>query len=314
MINVYNRYSDYLKLRYGERVYKLPISIPVTCPNRINNNKGCLYCGEDGAGFENLSGTFSVFEQLNKNKEYIGKRYKANKFIAYFQSFTNTFLPIDDFQRYMNDVSEVSDIVEIAISTRPDCIDFRYLDILNNIKLKKDINITIELGLQSVNYHTLKKINRGHTLAEYIDAVLNIKKYNFEICTHIILNLPWDNINDVIECSKILSILDIDYVKLHALYIEKNTIMANQYQNNEFEICSVDDYKERVIEFLRYLSPNIYLQRIIGRAPKNNTLFSNWGMSWWKIHDDIINYMNSKNYRQGDFYNYRNGSALKIFV
>ncbi len=313
-MSVYNRYSDYLKERYGEKVYKLPVSIPVSCPNRNNGKKGCSYCGVEGAGFENLSGTFSVYEQLEKNKEYIGKRYKAKKFIAYFQSFTNTYLPVEDFEKYINEASNVSDIVEIAVSTRPDCIHEKYLDVLKKINEEKNINITVELGLQTVNYHSLKKVNRGHSLAEYIDAVLRIKKYGFNLCTHIILNLPWDNIDDSIECAKIVSVLGSDYIKLHALYIEKNTDMAEEYSRGDFEICSVEEYKNRVIAFLRYLSPNIAVQRIIGRAPEENTLFANWGMSWWKIHDEIENYMNEQGYIQGDLYLYTDGNAVKKFV
>ena len=313
-MNTYNRYSDYLKERYGEKVYKLPVAIPVTCPNRLNGNKGCSYCGEDGAGFENLSGTFSVYEQLEKNKDYIGRRYKAKKFIAYFQSFTNTFLPLDAFEKYVREASSVPDIVEIAISTRPDCVNDKYLQVLADIKAEKNINITVELGLQSTNYHSLKKVNRGHSLAEYIDASMRIKKYGFNLCTHLILNLPWDNIDDSIECAKIVSVMGSDYIKLHALYIEKNTDMATQYENGEFEICSVEEYKNRVIQFLRHLSPNIAVQRIIGRAPEENTLFANWGMSWWKIHDEIEKEMLDNGYVQGDLYLYTNGSAVRRFV
>ena len=313
-MSVYNRYSDYLKERYNEKVYKLPVSIPVSCPNRNNGKKGCSYCGVEGAGFENLSGTFSVYEQLEKNKEYIGKRYKAKKFIAYFQSFTNTYLPVEDFEKYINEASCVSDIVEIAVSTRPDCIHEKYLDVLKKINEDKNINITVELGLQTVNYHSLKKVNRGHSLAEYIDAILRIKRYGFNICTHIILNLPWDNIDDSIECAKIVSVLGSDYIKLHALYIEKNTDMAEEYLRGDFEICSVEEYKKRVVTFLRHLSPDIAVQRIIGRAPEENTLFANWGMSWWKIHDEIENYMNEQGYIQGDLYLYTDGSAVKKFI
>ena len=189
-MSIYNRYSDYLKDRYKERVYKLPVSIPVSCPNRLNGKKGCSYCGGEGAGFENLSGTFSVYEQLSKNKEYIGKRYKAKKFIAYFQSFTNTFLPVCDFEKYINEASEVSDIVEIAVSTRPDCIHEKYLDVLKKIKEEKNINITVELGLQTVNYHSLKKVNRGSYMknknVKYnINSFLATRNYDVEVLEYI---------------------------------------------------------------------------------------------------------------------------------
>lgn len=310
--DIYNRYSSYLKQKYGERVYKLPINIPVSCPNRIDKNLGCTYCGSDGAGFENLSGTFSVREQITTNMDYIGKRYKAKKFIAYFQNFTNTFTDIDHFNKYMND-AVIENIVEIAVSTRPDCIRNEYMEVLKNIKDKYGIEITIELGLQSANYHSLIKVNRGHTLGEYIDAVLSIKSYGFDICTHLILNLPWDDMTDTIESAKIVSALGSDYIKLHALYIEKNTVMAEQYEAGEFEICSVDEYKKRVITFLEYISPNISVQRLLGRAPEENTLFSNWGESWWKIRDEIECEMREGNICQGDKFKYLGGKAVSRF-
>ncbi len=308
----YYKYSEYLLSLYGEKVYKLPISIPVSCPNRLGNTGGCTYCGSEGAGFENISGVFSVREQIEKNMDYIGKKYKAKKFIAYFQNFTNTYLPLSEFKKFMNEAAKC-DIVEISISTRPDCIRKEYLDVLDDIKKTYGIEITIELGLQSANYHSLIKTNRGHTLGEYIESAILIKSYGFKLCTHIILNLPWDDMTDVIESAKIVSALKNDFIKLHALYIEKNTVMEKQFLNNEFEICSVSEYKERVITFLRYVSPNIAFERIIGRAPKENTVFANWGMSWWKIHDEIVLEMEEKNFSQGDLFNYLGGKGVKKF-
>lgn len=311
-IDCYNRYSNYLKQKYGVKVYKLPVSLVVSCPNRINGKGGCTYCGGEGAGFENLSSAFSVEKQLNQNKEYISKRYKATKFIAYFQSFTNTYLPFKQFEGYMQEAVQ-ADIVEIAVSTRPDCIRKEYLEVLKEIKETYGIAITIELGLQTANYHTLLKINRGHTLAEYIDAVLLIQSYGFQICTHFILNLPWDTIEDAVESAKLASVLKNDFIKLHALYIEKGTKMAQQYENGEFSICSKEEYKQRVIAFLQSLSPNIAVQRLLGRAPEENTLFSNWSTSWWKIRDEIEQEMQEKGYFQGQNFHYLGGTAVKKF-
>ena len=311
-MDIYNRYSDYLKNHFGCRVYKLPVNIPVSCPNRQGGLKGCTYCDEKGAGFDNLSGIFSVKEQIAKNKEYIGKKYKADKFTAYFQNFTNTYLPLDMFEKYMYEACEEG-IVEIALSTRPDCIREEYLDILKNISGDKNIEITIELGLQSVNYHTLNKINRGHTLAEFIEAVLKIKKYGFKTCVHMILNLPWDDITDCIEGAKIISVLGVDFVKLHSLYIAENTVMAKQYKNGEFEICSLDEYAKRTAAFIRYLSHKQYLERIVSRAPKENTLFANWGRSNWYVRDYIENYMREEGYCQSQLCGYMGGSALDVF-
>ncbi len=313
-IKVYNTYAKYLKERYGEKVYKLPISLPLTCPNRdgVISHGGCTFCGEEGGSFENLPNYMTVKEQVKKNMEYIRKRYNANKFIAYFQNFSNTYLPLEDFKKYINEAI-MDDIVGLSISTRPDCINDNYLNFLVDLKYNMGIDITIELGLQSVNYHTLVKINRGHTLAEFIDAVLRIKKHDLRVCTHVILNLPWDNIHDTIENAKIISALGIDEIKLHNLYIVDGTPMAEQYKNNEIDIISKKEYIHRVITFLEYLDPNIVVQRIMGRAPEENTLFVNWHESWWKIRDEIVTKMEEENRYQGSKFNYLNGKALKNF-
>ncbi|HOA80126.1 MAG TPA: TIGR01212 family radical SAM protein [Defluviitaleaceae bacterium] len=312
---LYRKYSIYLKEKYGEKVYKLPINLPVSCPNRdgVAGYGGCTFCGEEGAGFENLSNSIPIPQQLKKNKDYISKKYKARKFIAYFQNFSNTYMPLKDFKAAIKD-SIIDGVVQIAISTRPDCIRKEYLDFLKTIQDEYKIDISIELGLQSVNYHSLLKINRGHTLGEFIDAVLKIKNYSFEICTHLILNLPWDTELDVIENAKILSALSINQVKLHSLYIVNNTVMGRQYKNKEFDMISLDEYKRRVIIFLEYLSPDIVIQRLIGRAPEENTLFVNWNTSWWKIRDAIEEEMKREGKYQGRLFDYLDGKAIKRFL
>ena len=306
---LYNKYSDYLKEKYGEKVYKLPVNLPVTCPNRIGSY-GCSFCAEAGTGFEAMDCHVSVTEQLESTKEHIRKRYKAKKYIAYFQNYTNTFLPLDRFREYILEAVKVPDIVEISVSTRPDCIADEYMIFLNEIKEKYKIDITIELGLQTVNYHTLDKINRGHGIAEFIDAVLTIQKYGFEICTHVILNLPGDTMRDTIETAKVLSSLHIDIVKLHSLYIPKNTRLCEEYENGTITLCSQDEYIERVAAFLEYISPDMIVERLFSRVPEKDAVFSNWGVSWWKLQDQLQEYMEKTDSFQGKAYHYLNGSAL----
>lgn len=310
----YFQYSKYLEKRYGQKVYKLPVNILATCPNRDGNlsKGGCTFCGDVAAGFELLDVNLSVEEQLQQNKAYIKKKYGANQFIAYFQNYTNTYLPLEEFKRYILEAI-VEDVVEISISTRPDSIDDEILDFLEEVKTQHDIEISIELGLQTVNYKTLNKINRGHSLAEFIDAVRMIKEKGFLIAVHMILNLPWDEEDDIIEGAKVLSALKVDFVKLHSLYILKDTVLGNQYLNDEFELISVDDYVKRAVLFLRYLDPEIVVQRLLARAPKEKTLFCNWDMSWWKIKDMIDLVMEEKDFNQGDLFDYLNGKTLKRF-
>ncbi len=310
----YYAYSDYLKKKYGERVYKIPVNLPITCPNRDGNCGvgGCIFCGEIGAAFENLPSEMPVKEQIKNNMEFIGKKYKANKFILYFQNYTNTYLPLDKFKSVISE-AVAPNVCAVYISTRPDCISNSYLEFLKEFSVATGYDICIELGLQSVNYKTLKKINRGHTLAEFIDAVLRIKKYGFDICTHLILNLPWDDTDDVEECAKFISALGITQVKLHSLYIPNDTPLAKMYENGEFSMGTYHDYVERVITFLEYLSPEIVIQRLIGRAKEEHTVFCNYSTSWWKIKDTIDAELESRDISQGDKCDYLNGKALKIF-
>jgi len=307
---IYRKYSDYLKDKYGEKVYKLPINLPITCPNRIDG-AGCSFCAEVGTGFEAMENTASVTAQLESTKNLIIKKYKANKFIAYFQNYTNTFIPLEQFRNYVYEAAKVPDVVEISISTRPDCIRDTYLQVLKEITEKFSISITIELGLQSANYHTLDFIDRGHGLAEYLDAVLQIKQYGFTICTHVILNLPTDTIRDSIETAKILSALKIDIVKIHSLYIAKNTKLCSQYEDGTIKVCTKEEYLNRLIIFLEYLSPEIIVERLFSRVPEEDAVFSNWETSWWKLQDEFLEKMSLRDSYQGKKYHYLNGSAFQ---
>ncbi len=310
----YNTYSEYLKNKYGERVYKIPVNQNLTCPNRDGclGTGGCIFCGEEGAAFENLPPEMCIREQIENNIEYIGKKYKANKYIIYFQNYSNTYMSLENFKKMISQ-SEHNNVCAVYISTRPDCISDSYMKYLKEFSEETGYDICIELGLQTVNYKTLEIINRKHTLAEFIDAVLTVHKYGFEVCAHLILNLPWDNMDDVIECAKIVSALKVEQIKLHSLYIPYNTPLAQMYEKGQFDMGSYKGYIEKVITFLRYLSPDVVIQRIIGRAKESETAFSNYGMSWWKIKDEIDEIMERDNICQGDKCDYLGGKALRNF-
>lgn len=308
----YYKYSQYLQQKYGEKVYKLLINLPVTCPNRDGTigTGGCIFCGDQGAGFENLDAAISVQEQLKVNRARVAKKFNANKYIAYFQNFTNTYVPLEEFKEAMMAACQQG-IVELAISTRPDCLPTAYLDFLEQLAAEKNIQITIEMGLQTVNYRTLQFIRRGHTLAEFVDAVLACHQRGFTTCAHLILNLPGDEEIDVIENAKLLSALSVGQVKLHSLYIVENTLMAELYKENKIKIISREEYIQRVILFLEYLHPDIAVQRLVGRAPEENTLFVNWNTSGWKIVNLIQQQLAVQDTWQGKKCNYLNGSALR---
>ena len=313
----YYKYSKHLKKRYGVKTYKIPVNVKVSCPNRDGTlgREGCFYCGETGAVFQNTDYKKSIVEQIESLKENIAEKYNAEKFIAYFQNFSNTYLPLEELKHHIKEASSVQDVVEVCFSTRPDCISDRYLREITEMIEKNDLNInlTLELGLQTVNYHTLKDINRRHTLGEFIDAILTAHRYGIKVGVHLILNLPGDDMDDVIENAKVLSALKVDNVKLHALYIRENTQFAELYEKGELEIDSKEDYMERVLTFLEYLSPDIAVQRLLGRAPEDKTLFVNWGKHWTQIHQMILNKMDRVDFQQGEKYDYLDGKALKVF-
>ncbi|MCX7841684.1 MAG: TIGR01212 family radical SAM protein [Clostridia bacterium] len=297
---LYYKFSDYLKNKYGTKVYKLPVNIPSTCPNRdgLLSSKGCVFCGEEGAGFECLSNTVGVSEQIRQNAQYIGKNYNSKKFIAYFQNYCNTYMPLESFKSYITQAC-AENVVAVYVSTRPDCIGDEYLEFLRGLKNERDIDFVLELGLQTANYHTLKLLNRGHGLAEFIDAAIRIRNHGLESCAHYITDLPMDNIEDVIEGARIISALGINQVKCHSLYILKGTELGSLYERGEIHPVTMDEYIERTITFLEHLDPGIAIQRLIGRAPEDRALFCSWSTSWWKVRDMLEEKMEREGRHQG---------------
>ncbi|MCL2336661.1 MAG: TIGR01212 family radical SAM protein, partial [Firmicutes bacterium] len=223
--------------------------------------------------------------------------------------FTNTYLPLSQFAANIAMAAETEDIVGISVSTRPACLNEQHLDILTEAARRCCLDIDIELGLQTVNYHTLKKINRGHTLAEFLDAVQRVHSRQFEICAHLILNLPGDSKDDVIENAKIISALGIRYVKLHSLYVAPGTVLGDMYQRGELHLGDWEEYVRSIISFLEYLDPAVVIQRLVGKGPRE-ALFCNWGLSWWKVKTELEHLMEVEDTWQGKKFNYLGGKLV----
>ncbi|MDY3118019.1 MAG: TIGR01212 family radical SAM protein [Peptoniphilus sp.] len=295
----YRSFSAYAKETFGKKVYKVPIHLFGSCPNRDGTKGvgGCIFCGEEGGSFEWIQG--SIREQFQENKARMKARYKADGFIAYFQNFTGTYLPLEDFKKNLMAVAG-EDIVGISISTRPDCVDSAYLDAAKEIF--PDKIVTFELGLQSVNEETLRRINRGHGVDEFIDAAKRIKEKGLRLCTHMILDLPWDSREDIVRGAKLLGTVGVDEVKIHNLYVAKHTKLADMYRSGEFEPLPMEEFMERVILFLEHCPPEIVVGRLLGRAPEEDVLFANWNRSWYYIRDEIVRQMVTNNRLQGRLY------------
>jgi radical SAM protein (TIGR01212 family) len=300
----YRKLSDYLKERYGERVQRIVIHGGFSCPNRdgTKSRGGCIYCDATGSGFTTLM-RLPIREQVMEMKKKYEKR-GIKKFIAYFQSFSNTYAPVEVLRERYEEALVDDSIIQLSVSTRPDLVPERVLDLFE--EFKKRVDVSVELGLQTANYRTLKKINRGHTLAEFVDAAVRVKRRGIELVVHVILNLPWDDMEDVVETAKILSALDVDGVKLHSLYVVERTKLAEMYKKGEIKICSLEEYIDRAITFLEYLSPNVVIHRLVADPPRKGTIFGNWGKSKIEIINMIEEELERRDTYQGKKFDYLN--------
>ena len=285
------KYSEFLRNIYGEKVYKIPVNTGGTCPNRDGTKGvgGCIFCSEVGAGFELLDANVDISEQIKTNMAYIRKKYHANRFLIYFQNFTATYLPLETFRQYLFEAIQAEDVVGVVISTRPDCLDGGHLELLEEVKAR-GLDVFIELGLQSANDVTLEKINRGHTVSDYIRGAKLVKEHGFYLDTHLILNLPWDTEEDILTAAKLMNEVKTDSVKLHSLHIPYGTKLYDLYQAGEIEIISKEEYFRRLYLFLTELSSGVAVQRLFSRAPKEDTAFCNWQTSWWKLEEEYLRY------------------------
>ncbi len=296
----YRKLSEYLKERYKIRVQKIPIYAGFTCPNRLIGEP-CIYCDPTGSGFSTLM-NLPIREQVLVWKERFKRKYKRVKFIAYFQAFSNTFAPVEVLKEKYEEALVDDEIVALDISTRPDLLQEEVLDLLESFKRRVDV--FLDVGLQTVNYKTLKILKRHHTLAEFIDGVVRAKRRNFEITTHVIANLPWDDLEDVIETAKVISALGIDGVKIHSLYIVKGTELGKMYENGLISVGTLQDYVERVVTFLEYLNPSIVIHRLAADPPREGVLFGNWGLSKLEVIREIEKELERRDTFQGKKFDY----------
>lgn len=278
--------SDYLKGRYGERVYKVSLDAGFTCPNRdgTKGGGGCVYCdtaalasagcAPDGAGE-------SIASQLHSGMEKVRKRHKADKFIAYFQINTNTYGPVEHLRKIYYEAIGNPAVVGIAVSTRPDCVCERVLDLLREIKTVKDL--WLELGLQSANDRTLEAIGRGHSAAEFEDAVLRARDRDIDVCAHVILGLPGEGKDEMMDTARFVAGLPVWGIKFHQLQVVKGTPLELMYNRGEVAPLSLEDYSDLVVECLEILPRGIVVHRLCGDVPERFLVAPRWGENKFMI-------------------------------
>jgi radical SAM protein (TIGR01212 family) len=260
----YNAFSDELKRFFGCRVHRISVDAGFTCPNRDGTvgSDGCIYCGAAGSGSFGIARGLPIAAQLEEGKEVMARKYKARKFIAYFQPYSNTYAPVERLAALYDEALAVKDIVGLIVGTRPDCLPAANLDLLARYARKSWF--WLELGLQTPNDRTLQAINRGHDFAVSANAVKLSRERGLRVCVHVILGLPGESREEMLATAGILNELKVDGVKLHLLHIMRGTRLAQMYERGMIRVMERDDYVGLICDFLERLEPRISIQRLTG--------------------------------------------------
>ena len=278
MPEYYNKFSNFLKLKYGEKVWKISLDAGFSCPNcTADGREGCIYCRNDSFSRQASNQNQTIVTQMEKGRLFARERMGINKYLAYFQASTNTFASAAILEKYYNEALSFPDVVGISISTRPDCLPFNVIKLIKDLADRTDV--WIELGLQSSHNQTLKLLNRGHSYDDFEDAVTELKKINVRICAHLILGLPGETPVDVCATAGKISGLGIDEIKLHPLLILKETALEQLFKTKKIESLLLDEYSALVVDFLEILPKTMVIQRLTAEAPKSMLIAPEWSMN-----------------------------------
>ncbi len=283
---MYKTLNEHYKEKFGCKVYKLSLDGGFTCPNRDGTlgTKGCIFCTGSGEFAEKTC--CSVEEQLKRAKQRVEKKTKDGKYIAYFQSFTNTYAPVETLRKLYVEAIKPDYIVGLAIGTRPDCLEKEKIELLREINLIKPVSV--ELGLQTVNEETAKYIRRGYKTQVYFEAVKNLKAAKVEVVTHIILGLPGEDTEMMKETVKQVVNAGTDGVKFHLLHVLKNTDLEKEYLGGNFKCLQLEEYAKILKECISLLPADTVVHRITGDGAKKDLIAPLWSADKKKV----LNYLN----------------------
>jgi hypothetical protein len=298
----YNSFQSTLKAAFRSRVYKVGLRMDFTCPNRDGSVAvgGCIYCNNAGHTPRGFRPGMSVTEQLERGTETLRRRHRAEKFIAYFQSYSNTYGPVGKLERLYREALDFPGVVGLAISTRPDCVPDEVLDLVAD--LARRTYLWLELGLESMHDKTLRWVNRGHGLREFIDAVEGGKSRGLRLCTHLILGFPTETRAEILQTPALLNRLGIDGVKLHNLHVIKHTALEDIYLSGAFEILSREAYVALAVDFLELLAPEIVVHRLSGETYRDLTVAPEWSINKIGVHNAIQAELERRDTWQGKFF------------
>jgi radical SAM protein (TIGR01212 family) len=276
----YNDFSTHFRSAFEGRVQKISVNAGFTCPNRDGNRGvgGCTYCNNKTfqPSYCDLNHILKI--QLEEGIAFFSRKYTTMRYLAYFQSYSNTYAPISVLRELYNEALQYPGVIGLVIATRPDCLDDDVLDLLQ--ELSQRCYVMVELGIETINNHTLASINRGHTWTESERALKETARRSIHNCAHLILGLPGENYPDFIEQARVISTLPVEIIKLHQLQIHTGTAMAHEYSRfpDHFHPFAVDEYAELVVDYLENLSPSIIVERFVSSAPDAMVIAPRWGM------------------------------------
>lgn len=276
-----------MKSKFGAIVYKVNVDAGFTCPNRDGTLgvTGCIYCNNDSFRPSRCNSKIPIKEQIRNGIRYLKMRYRAEKFLVYFQPFTNTYAPVSELDALYRDALTEPSVIGLAIGTRPDCIDIEKAELLEN--LAREHFVLVEYGLQSIYDKSLKYIMRGHDYQTFLDALNITKGRGIHIGAHIIVGFPTETKEEMLNMADEISNLDIGFLKVHQLQIIKDTILAEQYMREPFHTFQYNEYLDFIVDFVERLSPDIVLQRLFATAPDDILIAPKWGKTRQEIINDI---------------------------
>lgn len=292
-------FGDWIRNRYGRNVSKVNVDAGFTCPNRDGTvaRGGCIFCNNDSFRPEACRSVTPLAEQIQNGIRYTSRRYRADRFIIYFQPYTNTHGPVERLEALYREALSFEGVVGLAIGTRPDAVDDEKLALLE--ELARDHFVLVEYGLQSIWNRTLKAINRGHTFEQFVETVERTAGRGIHIGGHLILGLPGENREAMLAAAGEMSRLPVQFLKLHQLQVIRNTPLERMYRETPFPTLEYENYIELVCDFLERLSPEVHLQRFCATAPDPILVAPRWSLSRHHLLEDIRREMSRRDAVQG---------------
>ncbi len=299
MTRRYHAFGPHLKQKFGTTVYKVNVDAGFTCPNRDGTLgvTGCIYCNNDSFRPSKCKPEMPLAEQIRNGIHYLSLRYKARKFLVYFQPFTNTYAPVAELERIYREALSEPSVVGLAIGTRPDCVDKEKIELLQ--ALARDYFILVEYGLQSIYDKSLRYICRGHDYRTFTDAVHMTKDRGIHIGAHIIVGFPTETREETLAMADELSCLPVEFLKIHQLQIIKDTPLAKAYLDEPFPVFGYGEYLDFLVDFIERLAPEVILQRLFATSPDDILVAPSWGRTRQEIIRDIEKRFAERNAVQG---------------